>query len=86
MLAFTRMTCGQRLKLMQDADAIVADCSDLIAQHKLNEEACSVVAKGMLADQLAAAVRRRADDHPLGAEGHRKANVRESGNRKNINK
>ena len=42
----------KRLKLMQDADAIVADCSDLIAQHKLNlEEARSVVAKGMLADQ-----------------------------------
>jgi heterodisulfide reductase subunit D len=42
----------KRLKLMQDADAIVADCSDLVAQHKLNiEEARSVVAKAMLADQ-----------------------------------
>ncbi|HEY1503173.1 MAG TPA: (Fe-S)-binding protein [Stellaceae bacterium] len=42
----------KRLKLMQDADAIVADCGDLIAQHKLNrEEARIAVAKGMLADQ-----------------------------------
>jgi hypothetical protein len=42
----------KRLKLMQDADAIVADCSDLIAQHKLDrEEARAIVAKAMLADQ-----------------------------------
>jgi heterodisulfide reductase subunit D len=42
----------KRLKLMQDADAIVADCGDLIAQHKLNiDDARSVVAKAMLADQ-----------------------------------
>ena len=42
----------KRLKLMQDADAIVADCGDLVAQHKLNvEEARSIVAKAMLADQ-----------------------------------
>ncbi len=42
----------KRLKLMQDADAIVADCSDLVARHKLNiEEARGVVAKAMLADQ-----------------------------------
>jgi Fe-S oxidoreductase len=42
----------KRLKLMQDTDAIVADCSDLITRHKLNiEEARSIVAKAMLADQ-----------------------------------
>ena len=42
----------KRLKMMQDADAIVADCGDLIAQHKLNaEEARGIVAKAMLADQ-----------------------------------
>jgi Fe-S oxidoreductase len=42
----------KRLKLMQDAEAIVADCSDLVAQHKLNvEEARGIVTKAMLADQ-----------------------------------
>jgi len=42
----------KRLKLMQDADAIVADCGDLVARHKLNvEEARGIVAKAMLADQ-----------------------------------
>jgi heterodisulfide reductase subunit D len=42
----------KRLKLMQDADAIVADCGDLVAQHKLDiEEARGIVAKAMLADQ-----------------------------------
>jgi heterodisulfide reductase subunit D len=42
----------KRLKLMQDAEAIVADCGDLVAQHKLDiEEARGIVAKAMLADQ-----------------------------------
>lgn len=42
----------KRLKIMQDADAILADCQDLIAQHRLNaEEARDTVIKGMLADQ-----------------------------------
>jgi Fe-S oxidoreductase len=42
----------KRLKVMQDADAILADCRDLIAQHRLNaEEARDIVMKGMLADQ-----------------------------------
>ena len=42
----------KRLKVMQDADAIVADCGDLIAQHRLDAElARMVVLKGMLADQ-----------------------------------
>jgi hypothetical protein len=42
----------KRLKLMQDAAAIVADCGDLVARHKLNvEEARGIVAKAMLADQ-----------------------------------
>ena len=42
----------KRLKIMQDADAILADCQDLIAQHRLNaEDARDVVVKGMLADQ-----------------------------------
>ncbi|HUH86366.1 MAG TPA: (Fe-S)-binding protein [Stellaceae bacterium] len=42
----------KRLKIMQDADAILADCQGLIAQHRLNaEEARDIVVKGMLADQ-----------------------------------
>ena len=42
----------KRLKIMQDADAILADCQDLIAQHHLKvEDAREVVVKTMLADQ-----------------------------------
>src|SRR5262245_24341306 len=42
----------KRLKVMQAADAIVADCGDLIAQHRLDAAlARMVVRKGMLADQ-----------------------------------
>jgi heterodisulfide reductase subunit D len=42
----------KRLKIMQDADAILADCQELIAEHRLNaEEARDTVVKGMLADQ-----------------------------------
>jgi Fe-S oxidoreductase len=42
----------KELKLMQDADRIVADCKDLIAQHSLDAAtARSIIAKGMLADQ-----------------------------------
>ena len=42
----------KRLKIMQDADAIVADCKDLIAAHGLDPAlARAVVAKAMLAEQ-----------------------------------
>ena len=42
----------QQLKLMQDADQIVAECHDLIAQHSLDAAvARSVIAKGTLGDQ-----------------------------------
>jgi heterodisulfide reductase subunit D len=42
----------KQLKLMQDADQIVSECRDLIAQHALDAGAArSVVAKGMLGDQ-----------------------------------
>jgi heterodisulfide reductase subunit D len=42
----------KRLKVMQDADAIVDDCADLIARHGLDaEEARRVVASAMLAEQ-----------------------------------
>jgi len=42
----------KRLKIMQDADAILMDCEELIAQHRLKpEDARDIVVKGMLADQ-----------------------------------
>ncbi|WP_298257798.1 (Fe-S)-binding protein [Bradyrhizobium sp.] len=42
----------KELKLMQDADQIVADCADLLAAHALDAaKAREVVVKGMLADQ-----------------------------------
>lgn len=42
----------KRLKIMQDAGAIVADCQDLVAQHGLDVvTAQEVVAKAMLAEQ-----------------------------------
>ena len=42
----------KQLKLMQDADQIVAECSDLIAQHALDPAAArNVVVKAMLGDQ-----------------------------------
>ena len=42
----------KELKLMQDADQIVADCADLLSSHALDAaKAREVVIKGMLADQ-----------------------------------
>jgi heterodisulfide reductase subunit D len=42
----------KRLKIMQDADAIIADCADLIAEHGLSaDKARQVVASAMLAEQ-----------------------------------
>ena len=42
----------KHLKITQDADAIMAECHDLIAQHGLDAEmARNVVIKGMIADQ-----------------------------------
>jgi len=42
----------KRLKIMQDADAIVSDCRDLIAVHKIDPAiARDVVVKAMLAEQ-----------------------------------
>jgi hypothetical protein len=42
----------KELKLMQDADQIVAECKDLIEQHSLDvTTARNVIAKGMLGDQ-----------------------------------
>jgi heterodisulfide reductase subunit D len=42
----------KRLKIMQDADAIVADCGDLMAQHDLDADTVrTVVVKSLLGDQ-----------------------------------
>ena len=42
----------KELKLMQDADQIVADCADLLASHAIDAaKAREVVVKGLLADQ-----------------------------------
>jgi heterodisulfide reductase subunit D len=41
----------KRLKLMQDVDAIAADCQDLAARHHLDPETTRQVIAAMLADQ-----------------------------------
>ena len=42
----------KELKLMQDADQIIAECQDLIVKHSLDVAvARSVIVKGMLGDQ-----------------------------------
>ena len=41
----------KRLKMLQDADLILADCRDLIEQHGLDVEATRQVIKAMLDEQ-----------------------------------
>jgi heterodisulfide reductase subunit D len=41
----------KRLKIMQDVDAIIADCADLIAQHRLDPTTTRLAVKAMLDDQ-----------------------------------
>jgi Fe-S oxidoreductase len=41
----------KRLKIMQDIDAIIADCADLIAQHRLDPATTRLSVKAMLDDQ-----------------------------------
>jgi heterodisulfide reductase subunit D len=42
----------KQLKILQDADQIIAECSDLIARHALDAaKARDVVVKAMLGDQ-----------------------------------
>ncbi|HEY5066742.1 MAG TPA: (Fe-S)-binding protein [Xanthobacteraceae bacterium] len=41
----------KRLKMMQDADAILADCSDLVSEHGLDVETTRRAIKAMLAEQ-----------------------------------
>jgi hypothetical protein len=51
----------KRLKLMQDVDAITADCQDLIAQHGLDPATTRAATKAML------------DEQPLPLRGYRSA-------------
>jgi len=41
----------KRMKLMQDADAILADCADLVRQHELDVEATRLAVAAMLDEQ-----------------------------------
>jgi hypothetical protein len=41
----------KRLKIMQDADAILADCRDLVKKHGLDVEATRVAILAMLEEQ-----------------------------------
>jgi len=43
----------KRLKIMQDADAILADCADLVAKHGLDREATRLAIQAMLDEQPA---------------------------------
>jgi heterodisulfide reductase subunit D len=43
----------KRLKMLQDADAILADCRDLVEQHGLDFEATRQAIKAMLDEQPA---------------------------------
>jgi Ni2+-binding GTPase involved in maturation of urease and hydrogenase len=43
----------KRLKIMQDADAILADCKDLVEQHGLDVAVTRAAIKAMLAEQPA---------------------------------
>ena len=41
----------KRLKIMQDIDAIIANCADLVAQHRLDPATTRLAVKAMLDDQ-----------------------------------
>jgi heterodisulfide reductase subunit D len=43
----------KRLKIMQDADAILADCQDLVQRHGLNVDTARLAVEAMLAEQPA---------------------------------
>jgi Fe-S oxidoreductase len=58
----------KRLKLMQDVDAIAADCHELIAQHRLDPESTRLAIQAMLEEQplpLRGTDRSREDDRVL---------------------
>jgi len=50
----------KRLKLMQDVDAVLADCADLAAQHRLDPATARLAVKAMLEDQPLPLVGKRA--------------------------
>ena len=55
----------KELKMMQDADQIVAECGDLIAKHALDKAtARDVVVKGLLGDQPLPLRQQRAAERP----------------------
>jgi Fe-S oxidoreductase len=56
----------KRLKLLQDVDAIAADCQDLMAEHRLDPQTTRLAIQAMLEEQplpLRGTLRRREDDH-----------------------
>src|SRR5215475_9786727 len=55
----------KRLKLMQDVDAIMDDCADLIAQHRLDPATTRVAVKAMLDDQPLPLVGKTATQSPM---------------------
>jgi len=55
----------KRLKLMQDVDAIMADCADLIARHRLDPATTRVAVKAMLDDQPLPLVGKTATQSPM---------------------
>jgi heterodisulfide reductase subunit D len=54
----------KRLKMMQDVDAIIADCADLITQHRLDPATTRVSVKAMLDDQPLPLVGKAATQQP----------------------
>jgi hypothetical protein len=43
----------KRMKMMQDVDAILADCQDLVQKHGLDVATTRLAIEGMLAEQPA---------------------------------
>jgi hypothetical protein len=56
--------CFKRLKMMQDVDAIMADCGDLVAKHGLDIETTRQSIQAMIEEQPLAL---RASATPRGA-------------------
>jgi heterodisulfide reductase subunit D len=50
-MGLARQDHYKRLKMLQDADAILLECRDLLAQHGIDEAAAREVIASMLADQ-----------------------------------
>jgi heterodisulfide reductase subunit D len=50
-MGLTQQDHYKRLKVLQDADAILLECRDLLARHGIDEAAAREVIASMLADQ-----------------------------------